>query len=518
MTNVLAVVVYCILTVVIAITIFVACIRDRHKSVTKYLIRLCIIAIGWQICAMLHFLVHDEAFSLWVFDAKLVFVAFAPVQLLMLSVRFYSSKSSRRTTVAFGILCVIPIITVVLAVTSPLHGLIRAEIFFEQFQPLRILRNVRGLWFWVHSGYSYVIMVASIIVILFNHAKLPRGFRIPSFLVALGSGIALFSNIFVVFTPYSEHIDLTLVGLSIAIVFTYAGIAISDESSILIQAFDNIFTYLEDYIFILNNRRSVIEMNPAARQWLHALNINLENMSFDALLDKLRRFTNETMPCVEPLEQDFHLVLDQQISHYSLNERPINDHSGRLLGTFAIFTDITRYKLLIERIEQSAGIDPLTNLGNRRGYEQALENLDKPSSLPFSVILGDVNELKAVNDSKGHAAGDTLLRVIAQILCDACPEGAHAYRIGGDEFVMLLPFTGAETAEEVVAAIRAAAAQKNAETSSHDVSIALGVATKETEDQDLIKCIAQADSNMYQNKLNDRRAKRGQGGSGARFS
>ena len=507
MTNLLVVVIYTVLIVIVALTIFFAYIRDRSKLITIYLIRLCLITIGWQVFAALHFLVKSEKFALWIFDAKLVFVAFAPVQLLLLSYQFYSVKFSRKITLLFCFLSIIPTITAILAIFSPMHNLIRAEIYFLQFEPLRILHNVRGTWFWIHSGYSYVMMISAIITVIYYHTKLPRGFRAPSWLLAVGSAIALLSNAIVLFSPFSQNVDLTLVGLSIALVFTYAGITKSDESNLLIQALDNIFTYLEDYIFILNNSRMIVEMNPSARKWISVLELRDPYISFDEFLLNLEKNTTDVSRVVGTGDQDFHLMIDQQVSHYNLNERPITDEIGRNIGTFAIFSDITRYRLLIDRIEESAGIDPLTNLGNRRSYEQALRNLDEPSSLPFSVILGDVNGLKVVNDSIGHSAGDSLLIIIAQILRDACPVGMHAYRIGGDEFVILMPNTSSADAAVHVAAIREVVAKKNTDGTPFNVSIALGIATKEEEEQNLIECITIADQNMYLDKANDRRSR-----------
>ena len=506
LTNLTVVTIYIVLIAIVALTIIFAHIRDRNKHVTKYLIRMCLITIGWQVMDSLHFLTESEAVALWAFDAKLVFVAFSPVQLLLLSVKFYRPKISRKTVLAFGLFCVIPTITAILAVTAPFHNYLREELYFIQFVPLRILHNTRGIWFWVHSGYSYIMMVSSIFIILYNHGKLPKGFRLPSALVAAGSAIALLSNLFVVFTPYSQYIDSTLVGLSIALVFSYAGITISDESSLLVQAFDNIFTYLEDYIFILNNKRAIIEMNPAARNWLDIMGVEEDISSFDELLSTLAINTTEASRYVGT-DDDYHLMIGQKISHYNLNERPIIDQSGRTIGVFAIFTDITRYRLLIERIELTATIDPLTNLGNRRSYEQTLKNLDKPSSMPFSVILGDVNGLKIVNDNIGHAAGDNLLRTIAQVLSDASPMGMHPYRIGGDEFVLLLPNTNAASAEAVVTNIRKMIAEKNDAGSPYRISLALGIAVKDNEEQDILECIAIADKNMYLDKENDRRAR-----------
>ena len=505
MTNLLAAIIYFLLIAVVVITLFFAYLRDRTKLVTKHLIRLGLIVVGWQAFAVLYYMTSNEDIALWAYSAKLVFAAFASVQLFVLSVKFYGVLSSRKTTLLFACLCIIPSITAILAITAPFHNLLRAELYFIQFEPLRVLHNVRGLWFWIHTGYSYLLMILSIVFILFQHFKLPKGFRMPSVLVAAGGIIALCSSFLVIFTPYSQHIDLTLAGLSIALLFIYVGIAVSDESSLLVQAFDNIFYYIEDYIFVLNTRRTIIEMNPAARNWLNGLGINGEIVSFDKLNQKLASFNGSyTEIDTADGETDYQLMMENQISHYTLNQRPIIDQAGRTIGTLAIFSDITRYKLLIERIEQSASIDPLTKLGNRRSYEQALENLDNPSSLPLSVILGDVNDLKFINDSIGHAAGDDLLRTVAQILRGVYPNDIGAYRIGGDEFVLLLPCTSTESAEAIAVNIREIIARSN-EQASYNISIALGIATKETLDQKLLECISIADRNMYVDKQNNRR-------------
>jgi diguanylate cyclase (GGDEF)-like protein len=302
-------------------------------------------------------------------------------------------------------------------------------------------------------------------------------------------------------------VDFTLVGTSVALVFTYAGISISEEGSLLAQALGNLFTCWQDYIFILNGKGAIIKMNPSANRWLKSMHVDEHVKNLNELLQNLDLNSEEMRTENSAGEMDFYLTRGEHKAYYSLNKSAILDRSGREIGAYAIINNVTRYKLLIERVEQTAGIDQLTDLGNRRSYEQALIDLDTPQSLPFSVILGDVNGLKYVNDNMGHAAGDRLLQAIAQGLRDACPKGIRAYRIGGDEFVLLLPDTPMAEAEEVVAAIRGNLDQIGRGL-PFEVSIALGIATKEDEDDNLLECIAEADKSMYLNKQNNRRARR----------
>jgi diguanylate cyclase (GGDEF)-like protein len=108
---------------------------------------------------------------------------------------------------------------------------------------------------------------------------------------------------------------------------------------------------------------------------------------------------------------------------------------------------------LADRLEQEALVDPLTGLFNRRGLERDLR-LERARAQRygqrFSVVVIDLDGLKAVNDSDGHLAGDLYLRSLAESLRQVLRQGDEAYRIGGDEFVVLLPEVNEARAELVV--------------------------------------------------------------------
>lgn len=113
-----------------------------------------------------------------------------------------------------------------------------------------------------------------------------------------------------------------------------------------------------------------------------------------------------------------------------------------------------RQDLRVSREEAArlARIDPLTGLGNRRAYEEALEAATaraERSGSPLSLAMGDVVRFKAINDELGHVEGDEYLCKIASCLTSAARAGDECFRWGGDEFVALLPDTSAEEARTV---------------------------------------------------------------------
>ncbi|NEK87632.1 GGDEF domain-containing protein [Blastococcus saxobsidens] len=93
-------------------------------------------------------------------------------------------------------------------------------------------------------------------------------------------------------------------------------------------------------------------------------------------------------------------------------------------------------------LASTASLDPLTGLSNRRGFDQALDELMSEaarSRVPLSAVLVDVDHFKSVNDTHGHEAGDRVLRRVADVWRRELPAEATFARHGGDEFSLLLP-------------------------------------------------------------------------------
>lgn len=112
-----------------------------------------------------------------------------------------------------------------------------------------------------------------------------------------------------------------------------------------------------------------------------------------------------------------------------------------------------------EQAEQAARTDPLTGVANRRGLDTFLRDLATPGATDdhrIAVLALDIDCFKRINDSQGHAAGDEVLRAVAQALTTSVRKGDFVARLGGDEFVAILPGADCAAAEQV--ALRAVAA------------------------------------------------------------
>lgn len=159
-------------------------------------------------------------------------------------------------------------------------------------------------------------------------------------------------------------------------------------------------------------------------------------------------------------------------------------------------------------IEALSYRDQLTGLYNRRFYEEELLRLDTSRNLPISLVLLDVNGLKLTNDAFGHQSGDELLKRVAKIVFECCRTDDIISRIGGDEFIILLPRTSYEDAEIIVDRIYGRI--ENETMDAIKLSVSIGHATKSTVDQSVSDVFTLAEDNMYRKKLHESQSMRHQ--------
>ncbi len=180
--------------------------------------------------------------------------------------------------------------------------------------------------------------------------------------------------------------------------------------------------------------------------------------------------------------------------HYT----PIKDKKGVVIGVSVRSLDYTKRYQKEQKIFWMSYYDGLTNLYNKRSFEERLVEFDQQKNLPLSVIYIDVNGLKITNDALGHDVGDELLILVSKELVKQLGFDSFVARTGGDEFTIILPKTTKEEAEEIIKQVRT----KFQNTRFHHVtiSVSMGLATKK-KDEDIYEVIKEAETNMYANKL-----------------
>ncbi|HTB72503.1 MAG TPA: diguanylate cyclase [Polyangiaceae bacterium] len=189
----------------------------------------------------------------------------------------------------------------------------------------------------------------------------------------------------------------------------------------------------------------------------------------------------------------------------SASARPIRDPLGTTVAAVTTLRNITDLRANAERLRDLSLTDELTGLLNRRGFLAAASariNLARRTTASTAVLFADVNGLKRINDELGHEQGDRTIQDAAHVLRSIFREGDVVARIGGDEFVALLPnFSPAAREpllERLAAAIRALAEQ---EVRPYRLTLSTGLTFMDWErGQTLDDLLAEADRRMYERK------------------
>ncbi len=167
---------------------------------------------------------------------------------------------------------------------------------------------------------------------------------------------------------------------------------------------------------------------------------------------------------------------------------------------------LRRENARLQRFETLACQDALTQLGNRRHFDDRLASelaRAQRSYAPLSVLFIDLDRFKSINDGAGHVAGDEALAWMGRFLAGAIRTSDVACRIGGDEFGILLPDTDAEGAELMAERLKAAldaALDAPRMPDGTRISLSIGVATAPEDGVAPATLLGRADSRMYDDK------------------
>ena len=266
---------------------------------------------------------------------------------------------------------------------------------------------------------------------------------------------------------------------------------------VLPMARDLVFDGIAEGVIVLDERARIVDFNRAASRLFPELERHAIGFSRDDLAG--------TTPLARVLEAhelfECPLPVDGQLRHLEIHSYPMAERTGKAVGKALLIRDITEKKVLIEQLHQTASTDELTGVFNRRHLMELSHRafqLAQRHQQPLSVIIVDVDHFKAINDRRGHLAGDVLLSKIAALFAARLRATDILGRYGGDEFIIALPETDAQRAGELARELNTAGLAECGAT------LSLGVAQSQAAHADFNTLLGKADEALYRAKAGGR--------------
>ncbi|MDF1617999.1 diguanylate cyclase domain-containing protein [Petrocella sp. FN5] len=284
----------------------------------------------------------------------------------------------------------------------------------------------------------------------------------------------------------------------------------TDETAYLTTIFNQMITTVDDHyqdiamqfkttLYAMGDGVVVTDIDGVVRLVNPAAKTLLEQ-SEDALIGK--SFTSMVGMDSKHLAQgNSHGTYEYQRKDGSILPIAYNQSRIKDSGYVFVLRDMSDHYEKLDYIEYLSYQDPLTGLFNRRAFDRATEALKSRPILPTSLILIDVNGLKLVNDAFGHQAGDGLIKAVAKVLNRCIDDAKTCFRIGGDEFAVLMTAAQEDKALETIKQIQ----EETLKLPSNPVSlsVSIGSATLTEENTTIESVFLQAEDQMYRHKISE---------------
>ena len=469
----------------------------RKKWNSHYLIFISLLVLLWSISSLFA-LYSNQQFTIDFYNTlRLILFVPIPALLVMHIHKQVSYKPVRVMSAIFYIAVPITIVAVL------------ALRFYNTFIHAGVSDNIAEGWvlyyFFLYAVISFINSyllcfnvfyqmpprarrsTRSILSSVISHTVLIVGFILWSF--------GLVENI----TPDGVFLHVIVpIAVPIALItFIYPlhdSISIMPASDVIVTSREFVMKGLSTTVLVLNKKQLILDWN--RRDWTES-NLLPRPTYKENYSNYLKRVLKATSGRVSRHSSDVIIInADENTESHFMQRIHEVGNKKHMMGYIVEIADVTHLYTKLRYFEEIALLDTLTGLYNRNAYIEYIENAIQSHNIPLLVIVGDINKLKQTNDLYGHIEGDNLIKKIAKAIASIKPNNSFLARVGGDEFVLLVPNSDKEFAEKFVRdAIEACGSVPNSE--EFTPSVSWGYAIKSTTHRTYNEVFAEADKMMY---------------------
>lgn len=496
--------IFMVLSSCVGMYLFTYIINNGHTHYMKYLAVLIMCMIIYIFGYMLE--LHSNSLETALFWNGIQYLTIPIISTLWLIMALlYIGLVKKVRSRVIPALFIIPVITYIARFTNNIYFLYYSGYTFKVYGEIGILELSKGYWYYVQRSYEVIEIVFIGLIFWIYSYRVSADKKNQYICFALLSWASISGMLLAVFDPTGLGIDYTAIILPTTLFILSFVIVKQDFFEISLKARNRCFYQSNDAIIILNDKKRIIDYNLKAIEFFENNGIKLTNAD-------LNMFYDDNSTLIEALYSD-QVEIYQDYFRYEHRYWEISSHIvsadvGKNQGIVKIIRNITTEYSAKKHFEQIAMVDELTQLYNRRAFNEQAEQVIKQSDendTSLIMLMFDVDFFKKINDTFGHQNGDLVLKRIAKEMGICFRNDDLIARIGGEEFVALLPgisesmaFIRAEEYRKRIADLRFI--QEDLE---YQVTVSIGIAVYEKR-MSLETLIFNADKALYEAKNSGR--------------
>lgn len=360
-------------------------------------------------------------------------------------------------------LLIIPILAILLIFTDSQTHLMRTGYTISH-------NNLFGNALSVHQtllgvllvSYNYILVFAALMTLFLFSRQVAKGQRSQVLLVLFATAL-----VFVLAFFKSAFLEGTKINLPSVTIYLPGGMILfynlykNRFFRLSPIAREKVFGVIEIGIIVTHSDGKITDMNPHAYHILNSC-MKLSQPQLGTDVREVFRAYPDWVSLMQQCESgSLTLAIQNDKMHFiEVRVFPLQVNSGRSIGAVSLLRDITQLHNQEELLRARAETDSLTTLMNRDSFLIEFDRMVQEHcacGTPVSVLMMDLDKFKQINDTYGHAAGDKVLKAVADVLKAVLRHNDAIARIGGDEFVAALPNVDRQGAEEIAERIMLAA-------------------------------------------------------------
>lgn len=465
--------------------IFSYFLTKTKPSKSRFFLALTFISVAfWNFCLLISVSLSDEMTKILFHELKYLGVTTLSVHIFLFTV-YFSNLGGAITQRHITALYSFPIFSMLVVVTNNYHHLFRKSIWVGMQAGVGIVFTQSGILFYVIAFVMYSMSLLSTLICVNRIISVAQVHRMK-YVMLLNSIIGPFviNAFYNVFDMNSQSIDPTPIVMGVMAILMYFAYKLDRAFDITPVAREQVFRQIAQPVFVTNTDYLINDFNAMAEK---EFNLSAK----DTLGQHIERI------CPKILTSN---KLENQGRIYEIQKSDMVRSSGANIGHAFSLRDITEKELYMMQLQLLSYHDSLTDVYNKHYLNEWKDEI-KMTMLPIGLIYSDMNFLKKINDTYGHEIGDQMIIDMARALKAITEDQGIVVRLGGDEFLIVLPSVSQEGLNEIVQKIKAIELPYEAISTSVSVGVEMMYDIKE----DFYEVMKRADLAMYEDKKSCKR-------------